>query len=276
MPLITLLILAVVQGLTEFLPISSSGHLSLLYTLFGIEDSTLLLSIILHIATLLSVVIYYRKDIILLIKNPLCNTNKKIIVTTITTSIIVLIFKPIIDKLFDFQYLFIFFIITAFILFLSDYMTERQYILSRTKNSITNTIKLATGDIRDISVSYRSAIIIGIVQAVATIPGISRSGSTIATASILGIKEDKTKYSFLISIPIIILSLAYELLTSETLKNINYISLSIAFVVCSVIGLFAIKWVEILSKKNTLSYFGYYLLFLSMLLILGSSVLNIF
>ena len=215
-------------------------------------------------------------DIILLIKNPLCNTNKKIIVTTITTSIIVLIFKPIIDKLFDFQYLFIFFIITAFILFISDYMTERQYILSRTKNSITNTIKLATGDIRDISVSYRSAIIIGLVQGIATIPGISRSGSTIAASSILGIKEDKTKYSFLISIPIIILSLAYELLTSETLKNINYISLSIAFVVCSVIGLFAIKWVEILSKKNTLSYFGYYLLFLSILLILGSSVLNIF
>ena len=276
MPLITLLILAVVQGLTEFLPVSSSGHLSLLYSLFGMEDGTLLLSIILHISTLFSVMIYYRKDIITLIKKPLCNTNKKIIVTTITTSIVVLLCKPIIDKLFAPKYLFIFFILTAFILFISDYMTEKQHILSRTKSSIANTKTFNVCNITDIKVSYKAAIIIGLVQGIATIPGISRSGSTIATSSILGIKEDKTKYSFLISIPIIILSLVYELMTGSGLKNINPIGLIIAFVVCFFVGLISIKWVEILSKKNTLSYFGYYLLALSTFIILGSSILHLF
>ncbi len=276
MPLITLLILAVVQGLTEFLPVSSSGHLSLLYTLFGIENNTLLLSIILHLATLLSVVVYYRKDILQLVKNPFCKTNRKILVTTIFTSIVVLIFKPIIDELFDFKYLFIFFIITAFILFFSDYMTEKQYILSRTKNKITNTITLTSNNITDIGVSYRDAIIIGITQGIATIPGISRSGSTIAMSSILGIKEEKTRYSFLISIPIIILSLGYELLTTDGLKSINILSLSIAFVVCFFIGLLAIKWVQLLSKKSMLSYFGYYLLILASFLILNASVLHWF
>ena len=276
MPLITLIILAVVQGLTEFLPVSSSGHLSLLYTLFGIEDDTLLLSIILHLSTLLSVIVYYRKDILQLVKKPLCKTNRKILVTTLFTSIVVLSFKPIIDELFDFKYLFIFFTVTAFVLFLSDYMTERQYILSRTKNNITNTVILSTKDITDMSISYRDAIIIGITQGIATIPGISRSGSTIAVSSILGVKEDKARYSFLISIPIILLSLAYELLTSDGLQGINILSLSIAFIVCFFIGLLAIKWVQLLSKKNMLSYFGYYLLILASFLILNASVLHWF
>lgn len=276
MPLITLLILAVVQGLTEFLPISSSGHLILLYTLFGIENDTLLLSIILHLSTLLSVVVYYRKDILQLVKKPLCKTNRKILVTTIFTSIVVLAFKPIIDKLFDSKYLFVFFIITAFILFFSDYMSERRYILSRTKNKITNTITLSNSDITDMSISYRDAIIIGLTQGIATIPGISRSGSTIAVSSMLGIKEDKAKYSFLISIPIILLSLVYELLTTDGLQNINILGLSIAFVVCFFVGLLAIKWTQVLSKKGALSYFGYYLLILASFLILNASVLHWF
>ena len=276
MPLITLIILAVIQGLTEFLPVSSSGHLNLLYRIFGIKDDTVLLSIILHVATLLSVIIYYRKDILPLIKNPFCKTNRKILVTTITTSILVLIFKPIIDKLFDFQYLFIFFIITAFLLFLSEYLSERQYFMSRTKNSITNSKELVRSNILDMNISYKAAIILGITQAIAVIPGISRSGSTIAVSGIMGVKEDRAKYSFLISIPIIILSLFYEIITNDGLENINYLSLAIAFVVCFFIGLLSIKWTQLLSKKNSLSYFGYYLLILSLLLILNAAVFKLF
>ena len=121
-----LIILAVVQGLTEFLPISSSGHLVLLYNFFGIENNVKLLSILLHIATLLSVLIFYRKELIVLIKNPLCSTNRKLVVTTIFTCLVVLIIKPFIDKSFDGQYLFVFFIITAMLLFISE-ATERHY-----------------------------------------------------------------------------------------------------------------------------------------------------
>lgn len=268
MPLITLLILAVVQGLTEFLPVSSSGHLSILYNLFGIEDSTILLTIIFHLATLFSVIIYYRKELLVLVTHPLCKTNKKIVVTTITTSLIVILFKKIIDKLWSIEYLFIFFIITAFLLFINDYMSERHYFLSRTHEKQINNKPVIYTNILDMNISYRDAVIIGITQGIAVIPGISRSGSTIATAGILGVKDDKAKYSFLISIPIIILSLVYSLMSGETVGNVNILALIIAFVVCFVIGLFSIKFVSVLSKKNTLSYFGYYLLALATLLVI--------
>ena len=93
-----LIILAVIQGLTEFLPISSSGHLVLLYNFFGIQNNEKLLSILLHIATLLSVLIYYRKELVVLIKNPFCSTNKKIAVTTLFTCLVVIFIKPAINK----------------------------------------------------------------------------------------------------------------------------------------------------------------------------------
>lgn len=270
MPLITLLILAVVQGLTEFLPVSSSGHLNILYSLFGIEDNTMLLTIIFHLATLLSVVIYYRKDLLLLISHPFCKTNKKIIVTTTATAIIVLLFKKIIDKLWSTQYLFIFFIITAFLLFLNDFLSEKHYFMSRTHEKQNNSKQVVYPNILDMNVSYKDAIIIGLTQGLAVIPGLSRSGTTIATAGILGVKDDKTKYSFLTSIPIIILSLVYSLMSGENLGSINIFALIISFVVCFFVGLLSIKLVSLLSKKNTFSYFGYYLLALaSLLVILG-------
>lgn len=268
MPLITLLILAVVQGLTEFLPVSSSGHLNILYSLFGIEDNTMLLTIIFHLATLLSVVIYYRKDLLLLISHPFCKTNKKIVVTTLSTAIVVLLFKKIIDKLWSIQYLFIFFIITAFLLFLNDFLSEKHYFMSRTREKQNTSKQVVYPNILDMNVSYKDAIIIGLTQGLAVIPGLSRSGTTIATAGILGVKDDKTKYSFLISVPIIILSLVYSLMSGESLGSINILALIISFVVCFFVGLLSIKLVSLLSKKNTLSYFGYYLLALATLLVI--------
>lgn len=273
MPLITLLILAVVQGLTEFLPVSSSGHLSLLYSLFGINDDTLLLTIIFHLATLLSIIIYYRKDILVLVTHPFCKTNKKIATTTFFTCIMVLLFKPIIDKLWNVDYLCIFFVITAFLLFLNDYLSEKHYFLSRTSKPQTIKSGLVSPNILDMNISYRDAIIVGLTQGIAVIPGISRSGSTIATLGILGTKADKAKYSFLISIPIIILSLIYSIWSGGTLENINIFALLIAFVVCFFVGLFSIKIVKRLTHKNTLSYFGYYLLALSTILIIFGFIL---
>jgi len=271
MSFLILILLAIIQGITEFLPISSSGHLVLLYNLFGITDGARLLSIVLHIATLLSVVIYYRKDILLLVRMPFCSTNRKILTTTITTCLLVLIIKPIIDATFDGAYIFVFFITTAILLFTSDYMSEKHNFLSRTSHKITqNTITLNKNNITNINISYKQAIIIGITQAIACIPGISRSGSTIAVTKIMGV-NDASRYSFLISIPIIIASFVMEIADGGSNGlNIPILSLIISMTVCFIVGLFAIKIVNSLSQKNKLTYFAYYLLAISTLLVIAS------
>lgn len=261
--MIYLIILAIVQGLTEFLPISSSGHLLLFYDILGMDESRLL-SILFHIATLLSVVIYYRKDIWMLIKNPLCRTNRKILTTTIITCAFVLLFKPLIDATFNTQYLFIFFLITAILLIISDYVNSKN--MSSNNKVMTNTTYISN-NITDLNISYKSAFLIGLTQGIACIPGISRSGSTIAIARILGVGEDATKYSFLISIPIIIASLILELIGGGNLGENGVLSVSISMIVCFVVGLISIHLMTMLVSKNRLIYFSYYLMILSAVLI---------
>ena len=195
MAILILVILGIVQGLTEFLPVSSSGHLVLLYNFFGIKDSTMLLSIILHLATLLAVIIYYRKEIGKLIRHPLCSTNLKIIVTTIFTCLIVLSIYPFVKKSFGGEYLPVCFVLTGIILWLSDIFCRRN------KPQINST---TIYDICNLPITYTQAIIIGVAQGIACIPGISRSGTTIGVSKLLGLGDISSAYSFLISIPILL------------------------------------------------------------------------
>ena len=266
-----LIILAIVQGLTEFLPISSSGHLVVLYNFFGIENNVKLLSILLHIATLLSVLIYYRKELWVLIKKPFCPTNRKIIVTTVFTVAVVLIIKPFIDKSFNGEWLFVFFLITAMLLFISDYMADRNEILSRTVNFKTENTKIINNaDVSNMPITYKQAILIGITQGIACFPGISRSGSTIAVARICGIR-DSARYSFLISIPIIIASFLMEIIDGNiTAMDINILWLIFVMVICMIVGLICIKAMTKLVAKNRLTYFAYYLIILSIILIIAA------
>lgn len=264
-----LIVLAVVQGLTEFLPVSSSGHLVLLYNWFGIEDGSVLLSILLHIATLMSVLIYYRKEVIELVCHPFCNTNKKIIVTTIFTCMIVLLIKPFIDKAFSGEFLFVYFIITAILLFVSDYLAEKRKLMSRTEMFVQKNISRMEGsDITNIAVSYKQAIIIGITQGFACIPGISRSGSTIAVGRMCG-AEDNTRYSFLISIPIIVASFVMELISVDRIlwSGINVWALVLSLILCFVVGLVCIKVMTKIVANNRLTIFAYYLIALSTILV---------
>ena len=269
MSLWVLLLLAVIQGLTEFLPISSSGHLVLLYNFFGIENNVKLLSILLHVATLLSVLIYYRKELVVLIKKPFCSTNRKIIVTTIFTCLVVLFVKPFIDKAFNGQWLFAFFLITAMLIFISDYMSDRNEVWSRTINFKTENTKIVNNlDITNMPITYKQAIIIGLTQGVACFPGISRSGSTIAVGRMCGVK-DTARYSFLISIPIIIASFIMEIMEGSVgAIDINVLWLIVGMVVCMLIGLLCIKVMTKLVAQNKLTYFAYYLIVLSVILII--------
>ena len=267
MSFLILIILAVVQGLTEFLPVSSSGHLVLMYEWFGIKNNVMLLSIILHVATLLSVVVYYRKELLILVCHPLCPTNRKIVVTTLFTCGVVLVIKPFIDKVFNGEWLFVFFIITAILLFVSDYMAEKNSLLSRTfEIQKQNVLINSTTNITDIGVSYWQAVVIGFTQGVACTPGISRSGSTIAVGRMIGCK-DITKYSFIISIPIIIASLIVEIVDGESIVGVNFISLASAFAVCFVVGLLCIKFMTRMVAKSKLTVFSYYLIGLSVVLV---------
>ena len=265
-----LIILAIVQAVTEFLPVSSSGHLVLAYKLFGIEDGTILLSIVLHLATLLSVIIYYRKELLQLVLHPFCPTNRKLLVSTLATCVVALILRPIIKNSFSGDYIYFFFIITAILLFTSDYLAERQYFMARTKPFVSQSLKMSdTTNITNMHISYKQALIIGLTQGVACIPGISRSGSTIAVGKMCGV-NDSARYSFILSIPIIIASFVMELWeTGGAGLSINAPTI-IAFVLCFALGLACIKLMTKVTTSNNLTYFAYYLIALSTFLIISA------
>lgn len=303
--LLFVFVISIVQGITEFLPISSSGHLILVYKAFGISGETQLLSIILHLATLLSVVVYYRKDILDLIKNPFCKTNKLLICSTIPTVLFVLVFKKLIDNSFSGNLILFGFIITALTLAIADFLSENNNKVSKSgqyftetslmtnfndsekniksrntnvdyekikqreiepsRNNITIKTKQKTlPDICSLPITYTQSIILGLAQGVACFPAISRSGSTISAGLMLKLdKETATKYSFLMSIPIIIASLFYEIIFPPTNAfSISPILIILALIITAVVGFFSIKLVSKVVQKSKLSYFSYYLLLL--------------
>ena len=191
MEILSLVILGLVQGLTEFLPVSSSGHLVLLGSVFGIEDN-LFVSLILHLATLFAVVVCLRKEIWQLLRHPFSNLAIKLYVATIPTCLIVLVIMPLISTAFSGGGLAVCFLISAIILFCADILSKQK--------------QCSEG------VSIKQAIIMGIGQGFAAMPGISRSGTTISAGLIAGgNKEQTAKFSFLMSIPIILMSLLLEI-----------------------------------------------------------------
>lgn len=237
-------ILAIVQGLTEFLPVSSSGHLVLLNKFFGIQNDFLLLSVILHVATLLSVLVVLRKEILMILKDPFGKLSQKLIISTIPTVVIVLLFKGFIDSSFDGRFLPFCFMITAVLLVVSEIISKK-----------------AAGKQKDITKTM--AIIMGIAQGIAVLPGISRSGATICTGLIQqGKREEVTHFSFLMSIPIILASLVleiYEYISVGQALMLAWYELAIGFIVAFVTGIFAVKFMLNVVKKHSLIWFAIYL-----------------
>lgn len=276
-----IIILGIVQGASEFLPVSSSGHLVLFYNIFNITDNTILLSVILHVATLLAVVLCYYKQIFELIKNPFCETNKKLLVSTIPTVIIVILLKSLVEKTFSGDFIIIGFLITALVLLISQ-IKENKVNKLKNKYFVTqpNIYLSKNHDITNLNISYKQALLIGTAQGIAVFPGISRSGSTIATGLISGVsKQEVADFSFLLSIPIIIGGLLFELIDvvkGEAGLNIGWLSLSVGFLFSFISGLVCIKLMLKFVKSKKLTWFSLYLVLLSTFLILNKYVLFLF
>lgn len=295
------IVIGFVQGVGEFLPISSSGHLVLLYQLFHISGNTVLISIFLHIATLFSVLYVYRKEIIYLIKHPFCKTNKLLIVATIPTAIIAVILKGLITSSFDGNFVIFGFLITAVLLGIADYLTESQTLSAKTPLLATNSsispcsqytfqiidkseiicnkpkVLEKTKSITDIDLSFKQVVIMGIAQGIACFPGISRSGSTIATGLILkGDKNEVTTFSFLLSIPVIIGSLVFALFDiNSNMVKISTFTLIVSCLISFLIGIVSIGLINKVVKKKQLSYFSFYLIGLVFLVLLIKFIFNI-
>lgn len=259
MTILQAIILGIVQGLTEFLPISSSGHLLLVEHVFGISEGNLFFNILLHIASLLAVIIVMRKEIWELIKRPFSKQTLSVIYCSIITVIVVLLLSFSMDKFTSIGYLGFGFLISAVLILFT-------YILGKRKNT-HGSLK------RDIG--YIDSIIIGLVQGFATLPGISRSGSTICTALLLG--NDRTKsanFSFIISIPIIIGAMLFEILKggSESVIQVPAISSIIGFFVSFVVAVFSIKLMNKVVHKGSWLGFSIYLFILSLVVLLNQYV----
>lgn len=249
MDVIDAIILGIIQGLTEFLPVSSSGHLELGKAILGdnsVPEESLLFTVVLHFATALSTIVVFRKDILEIVKGILkfqwnedMQFLAKIVVSMIPAVVVGLFFEEQLEALFGGNILLVgcMLIVTALLLFLAD------------KAKDTNK-----------KVSFNNAFVIGISQAIAMLPGISRSGATISTSVLLG--NDKTKaarFSFLMVVPLIFGKIAKDVLSGEiSTDSQNFTALSIGFVAAFVAGLFACTWMISLVKKSKLSYFAIY------------------
>ena len=255
------LILGIVQGLTEFLPVSSSGHLELVKAIFGSDyeqQQGLLVTITLHAATAFSTIFVFRKDIFMILSDLLrfkrgesLNFSLKIILSMIPAVIIGLIFEDFIASLFvgKIALVGVMLMITALLLFLADQVNENNKELN-----------------------YSNTFYIGVIQAIAILPGISRSGATIALAVLLKIDRNKAaRFSFLMVIPLILGSMAKSVMDGDLNQDSTaLLPLLVGFVSAFITGVFACRWMVALVKKSQLKYFSFYCFAVGALAILFS------
>lgn len=257
------LILGLVQGLTEYLPVSSSGHLAIGAYLFGIDgESNLGFTIMVHVATVLSTLVVLWKEIDWILKGLFkfqMNAETKyalnIVVSMIPVGIVGVFFKDQVEEIFGSGLLIVgcMLLVTALLLAFSYYAKPRQR--------------------EDISLLH--AFVIGLGQALAVLPGLSRSGTTIATGLLLGNKKEKmAQFSFLMVIPPILGEALLDLLKGmkgeETFGGIELLPMTIGFIAAFVSGCLACKWMINIVKKGKLIYFGVYCAIAGLLTILFS------
>ena len=243
------IVLGIIQGLTEFLPVSSSGHLEIAKFILGdtsVPEESMLMTVVLHAATALSTIVVFRKDLLEIFIglfqfkwNEQTKFSLKIIISMIPAGIVGVFFNDEIEALFGGRLLLVgsMLLVTAVLLLLAD----------RAKTTSKG-------------VGNWDSIIIGISQAIAIIPGISRSGATISTSVILGIDRSKAaRFSFLMVVPLILGAMAKDLMSGEIVYSSDQlIPLCTGFISAFITGILACTWMIALVKKAKLSWFAIY------------------
>lgn len=262
------LLMGLLQGLTEYLPVSSSGHLTIASALFGVEgEENLTFTIAVHVATVLSTLVILWREIVWLLrglvdtKAPLLSPERKyilaIVISMIPIGIVGVFFKDYVEAIFGSGLLIVGFclIITSALLTMSYYARPRQ------KEEI----------------SLWQAFVIGLAQSIAVLPGLSRSGSTIATGLLLGVKKEKmAQFSFLMVIPPILGEALLSILKAAkdgaeaAAGSISMSALAIGFIAAFVSGCLACKWMVSIVKKGKLVYFGIYCAIVGCIILLSS------
>jgi undecaprenyl-diphosphatase len=258
-------VLGIVQGLTEFLPVSSSGHLEIAKYLMADErvgEQSLMMTIVLHFATALSTIVIFRREVAKILlglfkfqNNEELSFCLKIGVSLFPAAIVGVLLKEQIEQLFDQQLLLIglMLVLTGVLLMLAD----------RAKTT-------------DKSVGYLSALMIGVSQAIAILPGLSRSGATISTSVLLGIdREQAARFSFLMVVPLIFGKILLDVFDAWRAGEPfaapgEAMPLTVGFIAAFLTGLFACGWMIKLVKHSKLSYFSIYCFVLAALVIAES------
>ncbi|MCX5709709.1 MAG: undecaprenyl-diphosphate phosphatase [Candidatus Omnitrophica bacterium] len=234
--MLKLIILGIVQGLTEFLPVSSSGHLVVLERLFGLSQEAIAITVILHLGTCLSLLVFFFKDILKLLRSLKLITL--VIIVTAITGVIGLSGKDFFEALFSSPRAVAFgWLITAAILFAAQRFMDAK---------------------RE-DLNFKDASFLGLAQGLAIIPGVSRSGMTVS--SLLFRKIDRNiafRFSFLASIPAIFAAAILEARKIDFSLKLNPLELALGAVVSFLVGLLALRLLQQVLKKAKLYYFGYY------------------
>ena len=249
MDILEAIVLGVIQGLTEFLPVSSSGHLELAKAILGdtsVPEESLTFTVVLHFATALSTLVIFRKEVAEILKglfqfkwNDQTKFSLKIIISMIPAVVVGLLFEEQLEAFFGGKILLVgvMLLVTAILLLLAD--------------KAKNTNK---------EVSFTNSVIIGISQAIAMLPGISRSGATISTSVLLGIDRTKAaRFSFLMVVPLIFGKIGKDVLSGDlNFQSSEMLPISAGFIAAFLAGILACKWMIALVKKSKLSYFSLY------------------
>lgn len=259
MTLFDSILLGLIQGVTEFFPISSSGHLVLFQTFLGLEpaDHTFF-NILVHAGTLLAILIYFREKLIHLAKGLIKKEKSSIllfinlIISTLPIVVVGLLFEDFITSFFS----------TTFSVALAMLATAAFFIIGEYVSKNKETAQLT---------SFK-AFVIGLVQSIAIIPGVSRSGSTLIAGLLSGIdREEAAEYSFLIAIPAIsgaVILSVLKVLTNPQSVSLNLTPLAAGFLTAFIAGYFSIKFLMHLYKKHSLNGFAAYLIIASIGLLL--------